>query len=237
MLSNPSATTQYKITATNTAGCSITDSTLVQVFPPFVASPVLGNYYICLNDHVQLNVDPPGEKILWSPATGLSNPHGYGPTASPSQTTTYTATLTDSVGCFTSTVNINVHVKGQPTVDAGPDKIYPYNTAFTINPTYRNNISSYSWNPANLLSCTTCPNPNGIATSSHTFFISVTSDSGCVAKDSVAIYVECKDANILMPTAFTPNNDNLNDYFYPLTRGIKSIVRFSIYNRFGAACL
>ena len=36
-----------------------------------------------------------------------------------------------------------------------------------------------------------------------------------------------------MPTAFTPNNDNLNDYFYPSTRGIKSITRFSIYNRFG----
>ena len=36
-----------------------------------------------------------------------------------------------------------------------------------------------------------------------------------------------------MPNAFTPNNDNLNDYFYPLTRGIKSITRFSIYNRFG----
>jgi gliding motility-associated-like protein len=36
-----------------------------------------------------------------------------------------------------------------------------------------------------------------------------------------------------MPTAFTPNNDNLNDYYYPLTRGIKTIVRFSIYDRFG----
>ena len=36
-----------------------------------------------------------------------------------------------------------------------------------------------------------------------------------------------------MPTAFTPNNDNLNDYFYPITRGIKKIVRFSIHNRQG----
>ena len=36
-----------------------------------------------------------------------------------------------------------------------------------------------------------------------------------------------------MPNAFTPNYDNLNDFFYPLTRGIKSIIRFSIYNRFG----
>mgnify|MGYP001798037766 FL=1 len=36
-----------------------------------------------------------------------------------------------------------------------------------------------------------------------------------------------------MPNAFTPNHDNLNDYFYPLTVGVQSIVRFSIYDRFG----
>jgi len=54
-----------------------------------------------------------------------------------------------------------------------------------------------------------------------------------VAQDSVTIFVECKDAYLLIPNAFTPNGDNLNDYFYPLTRGIKSIVRFSIYDRMG----
>ena len=36
-----------------------------------------------------------------------------------------------------------------------------------------------------------------------------------------------------MPNAFTPNHDNLNDYFYPLTIGVQSIIRFSIYDRFG----
>jgi gliding motility-associated-like protein len=36
-----------------------------------------------------------------------------------------------------------------------------------------------------------------------------------------------------MPKAFSPNNDNLNDYFYPITVGIKTIVRFTIYNRQG----
>ena len=36
-----------------------------------------------------------------------------------------------------------------------------------------------------------------------------------------------------MPAAFTPNNDNLNDLYHPITRGIKNIVRFSIYNRQG----
>jgi len=209
------------------------DSILVKVYPPFTAVASANDVYICLNDTAHLYVDPPGKRIVWSPPTGLSDPNNYGPVVAPKQTTAYTATLTDSVGCFTSTVSINVHVKSLPTVEAGPDQSYPYNSPFTINPVYSNNIANYEWTPGNLLSCTTCPDPSGIATGISTFFINVTSDSGCVAKDSLTIFVECKDANLLMPTAFTPNNDNINDYFYPLARGIKSITRFSIYNRFG----
>ena len=36
-----------------------------------------------------------------------------------------------------------------------------------------------------------------------------------------------------MPSAFTPNQDGLNDIFYPLTRGIKLVKRFAVYNRYG----
>jgi gliding motility-associated-like protein len=233
VLTTASASTKYYVTATSKFGCITTDSISVQVFPPFTAVPFLTDPYICLNDTIHLNVNPPGKKIEWSPTAGISNPNGYGPVAAPSQTTTYTAKLTDSVGCFTSSVSINVHVKSLPTVDAGPDQFYPYNASFTINPAYSNNVNSYNWTPSNLLSCTTCPFPGGIATRSAMYIIQVTSDSGCIAKDSVKILVECKDAYLLMPNAFTPNNDNLNDYFYPLTRGVQSIIRFSIYDRFG----
>jgi gliding motility-associated-like protein len=36
-----------------------------------------------------------------------------------------------------------------------------------------------------------------------------------------------------MPSAFTPNGDNLNDFFYPLTRGVSLIKRFQIFSRYG----
>lgn len=206
---------------------------MVKVYPPFTAVALNNNPYICLNDTVQLNVEPPGKVIVWTPPAGLSNPNNYGPIASPLQNTTYTAMLTDSAGCFTSSVNINVFVKSLPQVDAGPDQIVPYNSLFSINPVYSNNVQSYNWSPGTLLNCTTCADPTGTALSSNTYFIKVSSDSGCVALDSIHIFVQCKDSYILMPNAFTPNGDNLNDYFYPLTRGIKIILRFSIYDRFG----
>ncbi|MEO7119744.1 MAG: PKD domain-containing protein [Ginsengibacter sp.] len=232
-LTSATADTKYYVKAISQFGCTVSDSIMVKAYSPFAAVPFLSDRYICLNDTLHLNVDPPGKKILWTPAAGLSSPNIYEPVATPNQNTTYTAILTDSAGCFTSTTSINIHVKSPPTVNAGPDQSYPYNSPFSINPTYSNNISSYNWKPGNLLSCSTCPDPSGVATSSNTFVIKATSDSGCVAEDSIKIFVECKDAYLLMPSAFSPNNDNLNDYFYPLTRGIKSIVRFSIYDRMG----
>ncbi|KAA9041452.1 PKD domain-containing protein [Ginsengibacter hankyongi] len=232
-LTSATTDTKYYVKATSQFGCTVSDSIMVKAYPPFTAVPAATDAYICLNDTIHLNVDPPGKKIQWSPADGLSGTNTYGPVARPSQTTTYTARLTDSVGCFTSSTNITVHVKSRPAVDAGPDQFLPYNSSFSINPTYSSNVASYNWTPGNLLSCTTCPDPNGVVSSSNTFFIKVTSDSGCVASDSIHIYIQCQDSYLLMPNAFTPNGDNLNDYFYPLTRGIKTILRFSIYDRYG----
>ena len=75
--------------------------------------------------------------------------------------------------------------------------------------------------------------PGGIASYSEYYKVQVTSDSGCVASDSINIIVQCKSAYIFMPGAFTPNNDNLNDYYYPITKGIKTILKFVIFNREG----
>ncbi len=233
VITSATTNTTYHITASNQAGCSTTDSIVVKVFPPFTATSFQTNAYVCLNDTIRLHVDPRGKKIVWTPAAGLSNPNGYDPVASPTANTVYKATLTDSVGCFSSTININVTIKSLPTVDAGPNQFYPYNASFTLNPKYSNNVTSYNWTPGNLLNCNTCPDPSGVATKSNTYYIAVTSDSGCVAKDSVRISVECKASYLLMPSAFTPNGDNLNDFFYPLTRGVQSIIRFSIYDRLG----
>ena len=149
--------------------------------------------------------------------------------------TTYSAALIDSAGCFTDTAFVDVIIKTLPAVNAGPDQILPYNSMFTINPIYGNNIVSYEWSPADSLTCVACPITSGTALQSQQFCIKVTSDSGCVAKDVINIFIECKYANLLMPSAFTPNKDGKNDMFYPLTRGIKMVKKFTVFNRYGQA--
>ncbi len=230
---NPNTSTKYFATASNSFGCSVIDSTSITVINNFTASAVTTPVFICLNDSISINVLPPNKVITWSPITNITNTSTYNPIVFPKVSTTYTATLKDSVGCFTKTVDVIVNLKTLPMVDAGPDKFYPYNSPFTISPIYSLNTASYSWNPLGTLDCTTCPIVNGRALDKQTYFIKVTSDSNCVATDSIIIFVDCKDANIHMPTAFTPNNDNINDMYYPLTRGIKNIKKFIIFNRAG----
>jgi gliding motility-associated-like protein len=234
-IASPPVSTMYYATATNAYNCSVQDSSYIQVSIPFTATIVPNDIAICQQGTTTVDVNPKGKIILWTPATGLSNPSIYNPVISATQDVTYTATLSDSVGCITnsSSAIVKVHVKTLPTVDAGPDMIYPRGANFTLSPAYSNNVSSYLWKPSDLLSCNTCPSPNGINDITRNYVITVTSDSGCVASDSVRIAIECKDANLFMPKAFSPNNDNLNDYFYPITVGIKTIVRFTIYNRQG----
>ncbi len=232
-IANPFITTKYYVKATTAFNCSVDDSALVKVYAPFNAVSPVNNYYICRNETVQLDIGPKTNLVTWSPPAGLSSTTSFTPIAAPQQSTNYVATISDSVGCFSSTISINVIVKSLPTVDAGPDKTLPYNSSFTITPTYSNNVASYTWTPATQLFCNNCASPVGTALSSENYLIKVTSDSGCVANDNISIFVECKNANILLPKAFSPNNDNLNDYYYPLTRGIKSITKFLIYNREG----
>jgi gliding motility-associated-like protein len=228
-IASPTVSRQYYATATNSFGCTLTDSTFITVINDFTATPVQTPVFICLNDSTRINVLPPNKVISWLPNTNISSTNSFNPIVFPKVNTT----VSDSVGCFTKTVPIQVIVNPLPTVNAGADKFVPYNSPFIITPIYSSNIETYRWTPAGNLNCTACPTPTGTALDQHQYTILVTSNDGCIARDTINIFVDCKDANIYMPTAFTPNGDNLNDFYYPLTRGIKNIKKFIIYNRAG----
>jgi gliding motility-associated-like protein len=233
VLAYPTTTTTFYATAINSNGCKIVDSSIIKVFEPFKVLPINNPILVCKNDTTRINVNPPNKRILWSPSIGLSDSTTYNPLVIALANTAYKVTLTDSVGCFSSDTIINVIAKPLPLVNAGADKIYPYNTAFSFNPSYSNNIVLYNWAPASNLDCTDCKTPSGIALNAQTFIIKVTSDEGCVAKDTITIFVECKYANLFMPSAFAPKTINNNNFYYPIARGIKMVKRFSIFNRYG----
>lgn len=234
-VATPLISTQYYATATNTFNCSVQDSTYIQVSVPFTATITPAIFSICAQSGTTVNVQPKGKVIVWTPNTGLSDAGSYNPIISPLQSTLYTVVLHDSAGCVSnsSTANFNLVVKSLPTVNAGPDAVYPKGASFSFAPTYSSNVSTYLWTPSTFLTCSNCAVPGGINDHTQQYIIQVTSDSGCISSDSVIISIDCKNANLFIPKAFTPNNDNLNDYFYPICVGIKLINRFIIYDRRG----
>lgn len=125
-----------------------------------------------------------------------------------------------------------------------PDKIITNDTTIVSGSEVMLNVgatcaSSFNWNPTNDLDNPDILGP--IATPSQTtvYFLNITNSNGCQTSDSVIINVITEDEvnceNLLLPNAFTPNNDQLNDRF-----GISNIFLiqemeyFEIYDRWGA---
>lgn len=220
-------------TATSSLGCSVSDTISMIVHQPFTASSSVQDAYICPGDTTVIHISPPGKTVTWDPSPLVFWADSSRGVVAPAQTTDYNITLGDPNGCFQSTTTARVNVKAAATVDAGPDQILGYGDVFQISPQYSGNIVSYNWRPSQALSCTTCPTPAGKLLESQVYSIDVVSDSGCIASDTVAIMIECRETNLMIPNAFSPNGDRLNDEFYPIGRGIRIIRSFSVFDRYG----
>ena len=65
-----------------------------------------------------------------------------------------------------------------------------------------------------------------------TVYLNITDAYGCTAEDSILLQaVHC--CNVLLPSAFSPNSDGLNDRFGLITEAAQEINQFAIYNRWG----
>ncbi len=115
----PTTNTTYTVTVTDANGCSTTATHNVTICPKKLVSDAGKNVTTCPGGQVTIGGAPTASggtgpyTYSWSPTVGLSSATVANPTASPSQTTTYTVTVTDATGCV-STSTVKVLVKGPP---------------------------------------------------------------------------------------------------------------------------
>jgi gliding motility-associated-like protein len=230
---SPLHSTTYFVSSTNSYGCTVKDSSFVQVFEPFNILTPFSDSGICLNNRIEIHLEPSDKKVQWIPNSFLTTDHSSNTISSPTTSTRYKIMMTDSMGCFNNQKEIYIRVNPLPVAELGEDKYISLNTTLQLNPTFSNNIREIIWQPAHLLSCINCPNPiANIEGEKNTYYIKTISDSNCIFRDTMHIFLMCDQANLMMPNAFTPNNDGLNDVFYPISKGIRLINKFSIYNRY-----
>jgi gliding motility-associated-like protein len=92
--------------------------------------------------------------------------------------------------------------------------------------------ASYAWLPVIDLTAANTRTPLLKPTAERNYTVKITTPSGCETTDSLRVMI-FKESDILVPKAFTPNNDGLNDILYAIPVGIKEFKFMRIYNRWG----
>lgn len=230
-LADPPADMAYYLTGYTIYGCTSTDSAFVRVIRPDTVS-ANGDTALCLGSYYRM-VAQGAYSYSWSPTVGLTDPTAASTYATPSATTTYTVTGTDSAHCFTDSKSITITVYPLPTVDAGPDVTGSAGSPAPIQITNSRDVVSWNWSPPNGLSCDTCPDPLASPGSTTRYTVTVKNAAGCTAQDTMTVFITCNNGNIYLPNTFSPNGDGMNDVFYPRGKGISLVKSLRIFNRWG----
>jgi gliding motility-associated-like protein len=229
-VASPSVTTTYHLNIADDLGCQSTASTTITVINP--GKLQAGNdTTVCDGSAVQLNAS--GETIYnWIDNTdGLNNTNISNPIAKPITTTSYTVAGTDANNCFNDTAYVTIRVLPLPTVNAGQDTTVQAGSSFTLHGSGSSDIVQWNWTPAKFLSCSDCPTPLCTTNETINYTLSAKTQDGCSSSAHVVIKLECDEARISIPNAFTPNGDGLNDLF--VIKGISLIRHMVIYDRWG----
>ncbi len=144
-VASPTTTTTYTVTCTNAEGCSATDAVVVTVNPLPIVTVSPSVFSLCKGQGTQLTASG-ASTYTWSPSAGLSGTSGSSVFAIPNNSTTYTVTGVNALGCTASTTSI-ITVQNQPFVIASitNDSPCPGSGAVAITLSGGNPPYNFSW--------------------------------------------------------------------------------------------
>ncbi len=230
-LAFPLLTTAYVVKTTNAGGgCKIFDTVVVKASIIDTALKITGRAAWCFGkgDSAVLSVAPT-TTIQWY-KDNQRIPGANLPTLRANSTGVYVAQLSNSLGCTILTLQQSI------TIDTTkPGITYPLTYAIIDRPlqlTARPIGQKALWTPGANLSANNIFNPVYNGASERQYLITIITKGGCITVDTQLVRA-IKNIEMYVPTAFSPNNDGLNDYLHPIVRGVKEIKYFRIYNRWG----
>ena len=225
--SSPGTYTVSLFISDNIFNCKDTLKKKMEIFPN--PQLTLSGKDTCQNKLTQLNVSG-GATYTWSPAAGLNNPNSANPIATLSTTTIFSVTTNNIHGCVGSNT-LQVNIIEPPTPISWDTSIVIGQT--TMLPGYAGAGFNYTWTPSDYLSCTACINPVASPTVEYIYSVQVSDNHGCFQRvNTYTVYIEPK-SSVDVPTAFTPNGDGVNDLINVDGWGIKKLIYFKVYNRWG----
>lgn len=145
----------------------------------------------------------------------------------------YDITIQDLEGCsFTTTVEL---IDPNPfQIFTGTEEEIALGDSIRLQGQFSNTVDTFYWNEALGLSCVDCLRPIARPVNTTAYTLTGIDENGCSESATVLVTVK-KERLIYIPSAFSPNDDGLNDYFViNAGTGVESVEYLRIYNRWGA---
>lgn len=177
----------YIVQVTNENGCVAKDSFELSTHASMQLS-ITSDTTICTGSNITLSANANNaQTYLWIPSTTLSNAGINNPIAFPVDTTLYRVNVSDIYGCKASD-SVWVNVAPLPTVAILADTVICAGESTQLS-TNATNALNYVWSPSLGLSDNNSAAPVATPASSMQYIVTVNTQYGCIAEDSVNITV------------------------------------------------
>ena len=148
---------------------------------------------------------------------------------------TFSLFIKDKYGCLYDTV-INIIGPNPLLLSLGRDTTIPLGQLYPIFPSSNANtalLQLISWDPPQDLDCNNCFNVVSSPKSTIHYVLKIIDENGCIAEDDIVISIIDKP-RIFVPNTFSPNHDEINDYFTIVSGGDPIMVQsFQVFDRWG----
>ncbi len=228
----------YTLTVTDANGCSTSASYTINQ-PDEILADYISNDVTCYGDRngdILVNISGGTYPYYYSLDSINVNTNNYFNGLYPG---TYTVFIYDSNGCSTSINNITINEPDELMVNIIPDTSeinINLGDSIELIIEYFNNIGDIEilWEGLNdyNLSCDTCINTWAYDFEHNQYQVSIVDENGCTAEDYIDITIN-RNRNVFVPSAFTPNNDEMNDHLMVHGTSGTKVLSFRVYDRWG----
>jgi hypothetical protein len=181
--SNPSVSTVYTLSVTNSSGCTNSSDVYIKVNPlPSVSAG--NNVSVCKGSSTTLTASG-ANSYSWFPSSSLSSSATTSVVANPQTNTIYTVIGTDLNGCSNSS-QVTVVVNELPIINISANDTICKGESAQL---YASGGSSYSWSPSSNLNFQFTNSPIASPLNNTTYHLTVSDNNGCLSIDSVKIIV------------------------------------------------
>ncbi len=212
-------------------GCTDTATTTINVYPlPQVN--IATDTIICYGDELGIWVTG-GDIYNWSPNEAITDVSSPTPAVSPIENTLYSVMAYTNHNCEASD-SVFITVMTEPDIILTPeiDSIMIGDTVYSMLIADQENLTFF-WTPQSYISCFDCPMPYFVPEEDMRYNLTVEDSLGCFRHNYYIDIIVREEYSLDVPKAFTPEGSAENQVVYVRGFGIKKLLEFRIFNRWG----